>query len=143
MANTTRPANAQDSSPTSLAGHPFVGTWIVDRIPDDPTDIPTYNVITSDGAVIDPTQGGAGVWEATGPDTASFTLTGTIADLNAYFLVRGSVTVDEGGGHATNIYSSTIVCRRRDGHGGPRRSGGHSQLHSPPDRTGGRNRTTC
>ena len=109
LANAARPANAQDATPTSLAGHPFVGTWIVDRIPDDPTDIPTYNVITSDGAVIDPTQGGAGVWEATGPDTASFTLTGTIADLNAYFLVRGSVTVDEGGGHATNIYSSTIV----------------------------------
>ena len=109
LAKAARPANAQDATPTSLAGHPFVGAWIVDRNPDDPTEIPTYNVITSDGTVIDPTVGGVGVWEATGPDTANFTLTGTITDLSAYFLVRGSVTVEEGGGHATNIYSSTIV----------------------------------
>jgi hypothetical protein len=102
-------ANAQDATPTSLAGHPFVGTWIVDRGPDDPTDIPTYNVVTSDGIIFDPTQGGAGVWEATGPNTANMTLSGTIAELNAYFLVRGSVVVDQDGGHATNAFSSTLV----------------------------------
>lgn len=109
LANAARPANAQDASPTSLADHPFVGAWIVDRNPDDPTEIPTYNVVTSDGTIIDPTVGGVGVWKATGPDTADFTLTGTITELSAYFLVRGSITVEEGGEHATNTYSSTIV----------------------------------
>jgi hypothetical protein len=109
MALAAKNVAAQEATPMPMAGHPFVGTWIVDRNPDDPSEIPTYNVITSDGTVIDPTQGGAGVWEATGPDSANFTLTGTIADLNAYFLVRGSITIDADGDHATNIYSSTIV----------------------------------
>jgi hypothetical protein len=92
-----------------MAGHPLVGTWIVDRNPDDPTEIPTYNVITADGGVIDPTVGGAGVWEATGPDTANFTLTGTIAELGGYFVVRGILTADAGGETATASVSSTIV----------------------------------
>lgn len=109
LAATTRHASAQEATPAAMAGHPLVGTWIVDRNPADPTEIPTYNVITADGGVIDPTVGGAGVWEATSPDTANFTLTGTITDLSAYFLVRGSLVVDAGGGTATATYSSTIV----------------------------------
>jgi hypothetical protein len=48
-------AAAQDATPTPMAGHPLVGTWIVDRNPDDPTEIPTYNVLTADGGLIDPT----------------------------------------------------------------------------------------
>ncbi len=109
LALAARGATAQDATPTSLAGHLFVGTWIVDRNPDDPTEIPTYNVVTSDGTIIDPTVGGVGVWETTGPTSANFTLTGTITELSAYFLVRASVTVDEGGGSATATYSSTLV----------------------------------
>jgi hypothetical protein len=109
LATTTHHAFAQEATPFPMAGHSLVGTWIVDRIPDDPTEIPTYNVITADGLVIDPTQGGAGVWEATGPDTANFTLSGTIAELGAYFVVRGSLTVDAGGETATNSYSAWTV----------------------------------
>ncbi len=100
---------AQEATPAAMAGHPLVGTWIVDRNPDDPTEIPTYNVLTADGGLIDPTQGGAGVWAATGPDTANFTLAGTIAELGAYFVVRGSIAVDAGGDTATNTASDTIV----------------------------------
>jgi hypothetical protein len=102
-------AAAQEATPTAMAGHPFVGTWIVDRSPDDPTEIPTYNVITADGGIIDATVGGVGVWEATGPDTVNFTLTGTIAELGAYFVVRGSIEVDAGGDSATASYSDTLV----------------------------------
>jgi hypothetical protein len=109
LALATRGAAAQDATPFPMAGHPLVGAWIVDRNPDDPTEIPTYNVFTADGGVIDPSVGGAGVWEATGPDTANFTLTGTIAELGGYFLVRGSLVVDAGGGTATASYSSTIL----------------------------------
>ena len=134
-------ANAQDATPTSLAGHPFVGAWIVDRNPDDPTEIPTYNVITSDGTIIDPSVGGAGVWEATGPNTANFTLTGTIAELSAYFLVRGSVTVEEGGDHATNVVSSTIVAADGTVMEDLTTVDSQRQLHSHPARTGGRDRT--
>ena len=102
-------AAAQEATPAAMAGHPFVGTWIIDRNPADPTEMPTYNVITADGGLIDPTVGAAGVWEATGPDTANFTLTGTIAELGAYFVVRGSVAVDAGGDTVTNTASATVV----------------------------------
>ncbi len=102
-------AAAQEATPTAMAGHPFVGTWIIDRNPADPTEIPTYNVVTADGGLIDPTVGAVGVWAATGPDTANFTLTGTIAELGAYFVVRGSIAVDAGGDTVTNTASDTIV----------------------------------
>ena len=102
-------AAAQEATPATMAGHPLVGTWIVDRNPDDPTEIPTYNVLTADGGLIDPSVGGAGRWEATDPETATFGLTGTIAELGAYFVVRGTLVVDAGGGTATASYSSTIV----------------------------------
>ena len=36
-----RTTQAQDSTPDAMAGHPLVGTWIVDRNPADPTEIPT------------------------------------------------------------------------------------------------------
>ena len=74
LAATTRHAAAQEATPVPMAGHPLVGTWIVDRNPADPTDTPTYNIFTADGAIIDPTVGGAGVhagnW-ASGCPTAS------------------------------------------------------------------------
>jgi hypothetical protein len=109
FARTSLHVSAQDSTPTSMTGHPFVGTWIVDRNPADPTEVPTYNIITPDGALIDPTVGAAGVWEATGPDTASFTLSGTITEPAAYFVVRTTVEVDPGGDTATASGSSTLV----------------------------------
>src|SRR5690348_3125771 len=57
---------AQTGTPTALARHPFVGTWIIG----DPTGgEPTTNIITPDGGLIDPTVGAAGVWTATGPRT--------------------------------------------------------------------------
>src|SRR6186713_2740706 len=64
-------AAAQEATPTAMAGHPFVGTWIIG----DPTGgEPTTNIITADGGLIDPTVGAAGVWTATGARTADFTL---------------------------------------------------------------------
>ncbi len=111
-----------------MAGHPLVGAWVVDRNPADPTEIPTYNVITADGGVIDPTVGGAGVWEATGPDTATFTLTGTIAELGGYFLVRGSLVVDAGGGTATASVLLHDPRGRRDDAGRAHAGAGHGPL---------------
>jgi len=48
-----------------MATHPLVGTWIVDRNPADPSEMPTTNVLTADGGLIDPSVGAAGVWVAT------------------------------------------------------------------------------
>jgi hypothetical protein len=68
------PVAAQDATPATMAGHPLVGAWMVDRVPNDPTDMPTANIISSDGTVSDPIVGGAGIWQPTGPSTANFTL---------------------------------------------------------------------
>jgi hypothetical protein len=42
---------AQEATPTTMAGHPFVGTWVVFD-PADPTGMPTTNIITADGGLI-------------------------------------------------------------------------------------------
>ncbi len=109
LAGTVRSATAQEATPFPMAGHPLVGSWIVDRNPDDPTEIPTYSVLTAAGGLIDPTAGAAGPWEATGPEMANDTLSGTIAELGGYFVVRGTLTADAGGETATTAVSSTIV----------------------------------
>ena len=69
-----RTTRAQETTPDAMAGHPLVGTWIVDRNPADPSGMPTTNIITADGGLIDPSVGAAGVWAATGERTADFTL---------------------------------------------------------------------
>jgi hypothetical protein len=66
--------SAQEATPDAMATHPLVGIWIVDRNPADPTEMPTTNVLTADGGLIDPSVGAAGVWVATGERTADFTL---------------------------------------------------------------------
>jgi hypothetical protein len=115
-----RTTTAQEVTPTAMTSHPLVGTWIVDRNPADPTEMPTTNVITADGGLIDPSVGAAGVWAATGPDTANFTLIAIFEQGMAvtgqqtegggsYFVVRGSLAVDAGGDTATATVSQTHV----------------------------------
>lgn len=115
-----RTTRAQDATPTTMAGHPLVGTWIVDRNPADPAEMPTTNVLTADGGLIDPSVGAAGVWTATGPETADFTLIAIFEqgmtvtgqptpDGSSYFVVRGSLAVDATGDTATATVSQTHV----------------------------------
>jgi hypothetical protein len=115
-----RTTEAQEATPDAMAGHPLVGTWIVDRNPADPSEMPTTNVITADGGLIDPSVGAAGVWAATGERTADFTLiaifeqgmavTGRQAEGGgSYFVVRGSLEVDATGDTATATVSQTHV----------------------------------
>jgi hypothetical protein len=105
---TTSRVAAQDAQ-SEMAGHPFVGTWVV-YDPADSAGMPTTNIITADGGLIDPTIGAAGVWTATGGRTADFTLIALLGeDGGSYFLVRGSITVDAGGDTASNTASATHV----------------------------------
>jgi hypothetical protein len=67
----------------------LVGTWIVDRNPDDATDVPTLNVHTADGGTIDPLVGVGGAWQATGPRTAIITLVDVFEDgPGGYVVIR-------------------------------------------------------
>ena len=87
--------------------------------------------------------GGAGVWEATGQDTANFTLTGTIAEVGgSYFVVRGSLAVDAGGDTATATVSQTHVAA--DGTVLDQLAAqGTATLPPPAGRTAGRRRATA
>ena len=105
---------AQEATPSAMAGHPFVGTWIIG---DPAGGDPTTNIITPDGGLIDPTVGAAGVWTATGARTADFTLIALVGVVGvhrtegggSYYLVRGSITVDAGGDTATGTANGTHV----------------------------------
>ena len=111
LAATARHATAQGSaSPAAMAGHPLVGTWIVDPDVTSPTNMPSLLVNTADGIVIDPVAGFAGSWQATGPRTAVATICGFIDDgTGGYLIIRGRDEVDETGDIAGGLYTVTIV----------------------------------
>jgi hypothetical protein len=109
LAATTHHASAQDATPTSMAGHPMVGTWIVDPERDNTADVPSLIVFTPDGTIIDPVAGFAGSWQATGPRTGVFTLSGIDAGSGSYLVIRGTFEVDEATDTMSGPYSVTIV----------------------------------
>jgi hypothetical protein len=100
----------QAATATAIAGHPLVGTRIVGRNLDDPSEMTTINVLSADGGLIDPTVGAAGVWETTGERTANYTLTGFFMEGGGgYFLVRGLLEVDAAGETATAAYAGMAM----------------------------------
>jgi hypothetical protein len=93
-----------------MAGHPIIGTWLVDRQSDAVTDAPTINIMTADGAVIDPVFNVGGAWQAVGPRTAAATLYGVInGGQGGYLVVRSLNEVDDAGMRITGPYTVTIV----------------------------------
>jgi hypothetical protein len=128
LAATTRQASAQDASPVRMAGHPLVGTWIVDREADDTADAPTLLVYTADGSVIDPLLAAGGAWQATGPRSATVTLLGLIeGGAGGYIAIRSTVEIDEAGTSVAGSHTVTIVApdgtvrNTVQGHGGATR----------------------
>jgi hypothetical protein len=110
LAATTRQADAQDATPFPMAGHPIVGTWIVDRNPDDAADPPTAIVVAADGGWIDPVLGVAGTWQATGPHSAAWTAIGLLdGGAGGYFALRTSAEIDDAGTYFAGTASVTIV----------------------------------
>ena len=104
-----RHASAQDATPSALAVHPIVGTWIIDRDITTATEAPSIVVVTADGGVIDPSQGVAGAWQATGERTVLWTLVGTLPENGGTIIVRSTPEVDESGMNLTGTDSVTIV----------------------------------
>ena len=104
-----RDAGAQDATPDAMADHPLVGTWIVDPEPDNPANTPSLVVYTADGIVLDPVAGFAGSWQATGPRTAVFTLSGIFEETGSYLVIRGPVEVEEATDTIDGPYTVTIV----------------------------------
>jgi hypothetical protein len=107
LAATAPLASAQEAT---MAGHPMVGTWVVDRDTTTETDAPSVVVYTADGGLLDPSQGVAGVWKATGPRSAAWTLVPFIqAGAGGYLAIRSTGEVDEGGNTLDSPYSFTVV----------------------------------
>ena len=98
LATMVHPAAAQDATPSPMAGHPMVGTWVVDRDLTTTTDAPSVVVYTADGGLLDPSQGVAGAWQVTGPRSAAWTLIQFVQEgAGGYVAVRSTGEVDAGG----------------------------------------------
>jgi hypothetical protein len=110
MAATARQAAAQDATPSSMMGHPMVGTWIVDRDLNTDTDSPSIVVYSADGGLIDPSQAVAGAWRSTGPRSAEWTLVVFLdGGAGGYLAVRSIGEVGDGGNALDAPYSFTVV----------------------------------
>ena len=89
---------AQEATPGSTVVHPIVGTWVVDRVPGDDSESPTIIILTADGAFIDPIGGTGGSWQATGPQSVTWTAVGMFdGGAGGYLLIRSEITVDAAG----------------------------------------------
>ncbi len=115
LAAATRPPvmRAQDATPGVTAGHPLVGTWIIDSQVDNATDPPSVTAFGADGIAIDTGADGAsaGLWEVTGPRTATLTLAGVFEEegFGGTFFIRADVEIDEAGETFTSPYTYTVV----------------------------------
>jgi hypothetical protein len=61
----------------STAGHPLVGSWLLENTPENPTTAYTLFSVHADGTYVEASADGTvrlGSWEATGPTTATLTI---------------------------------------------------------------------
>ncbi len=101
-------ATAQEATPSVMAQHPLVGTWVVDPDIALEGDTPGLGIWTSDGIMTDPS-GLAGSWEVIDAQTAMVTFANIFPDGSGYITVRGPHVVDESGATWTSDYSWTVV----------------------------------
>jgi hypothetical protein len=109
-------ATAQEATPSTMSGHPLVGTWLLDTNADDPANAPEVTIFTADGAYISVDAEGFpnhGVWEATGERTAGLTIVSPGMEdevtFAGTFAVRASIEVDETGDSFTAQYTGEFV----------------------------------
>src|SRR5688572_9864175 len=116
IATMGRSIAAQEATPTTLGGHPLVGTWLLDTNADDPANAPEVVVFTADGAYISVDAEGfptLGAWEANGERTALVTIVSPgMEDEETFagtFMVRATIDVDEAGDAFTAQYTGEFV----------------------------------
>ena len=109
---------AQEATPT--AGHPLVGTWLVDTDPDSETNPRETFRFAADGGFVDVESSGdvsVGAWEATGDATATLTVESDEADdegnLGGTFKIRASIEVGADGAGFTAAFTFEFI--RPDG----------------------------
>jgi len=99
---------AQDDS---MQGHALVGAWLVDSDSSSDINVPENMIFSSDGTLVD-VQGSdvtVGVWEATGPSTATITFsayfTDDNGDYNGGYTVRAAGELSADGNSFTATYT--------------------------------------
>jgi len=109
VALAARGTSAQDA--TAMADYPMVGMWVVVRDVTVDTDAPSIVVYSADGGLIDPSQGVAGTWQATGPRSAAWTLIDILPDgSSGCVAVRSTGKIDEGDDDTLDApYSFTVI----------------------------------
>jgi len=97
MVSTAQRALAQDDAASDV--HPIVGTWIVSDDSGAEDNTPSIVVFSSDGTVVDLEVGftAAGVWEATGDNTADATFAGFVQfeGIEGSIVIRISAEIDD------------------------------------------------
>jgi hypothetical protein len=104
--------SAQEATPGNLAGHPLVGTWIVDSNVDTDTDAPEIGIFNADGSVfgLGASRWVSGAWEAADDTTGAATMAGVFeANGGGYVVLRGPHAVDETGNGWTCACTFTVV----------------------------------
>lgn len=102
------PVAAQDGS---MAEHPFVGAWIIDPTPQDPSDPPDLFTVAAGGTVTSASSDGigSGAWSASGDHSADVTFVVPSVDPEAGFMglltVRASVDVADDGASFSGTYT--------------------------------------
>lgn len=103
---------AQDVTPGDLAGHPLVGTWVVDTNIETESDPPEVGIFNADGTVfgLGASRWVSGAWEAADDHTGAVTMTGVFdANGGGYVVVRGPHEVDASGDAWTCPCTFTVV----------------------------------
>ena len=112
---------AQDES-TSMAGHPMVGTWLIEPTTAEP---PELFFASADGIAASTSAEGTGFgsWTATGDRTADATVWFPMVDPQAGFLgmatMRASVEVAEDGQSFAGTYTAEIPAAMAEAMGVP------------------------
>lgn len=109
--NSPGATSAQDASPTALAEHPLVGTWLFDTDLGSQADPPELGVFTSDGIFVGlGSSESAGSWVASDPRTGALTLISRFdEDGGGYAVIRGPHVIDATGQTWTCDCTYTIV----------------------------------
>ena len=103
---------AQDATPADGDEHPFVGAWMVDTEPQNPTNAPHMAIVSSDGTYFEVDIYGAslGAWEATGDRTASMTFHFLLEpEPVGVGTIRADVEVSENGQSWSGMYTLELV----------------------------------
>jgi hypothetical protein len=123
-AHLTAPSAAREGPPTSLEGHPLVGSWVAltpfgasaETFAADGSFVAGYPVVEQGPMGAAYYSSGVGVWESTGPQSGHFTSIQAITDASGASLgtltIEGHLDVSDDGQHFVDDSPETTLTYR-------------------------------